>query len=306
MVEGTLHVSTPGLFDALCDFQAMGIWETLRESASGLSASEIAATLNLPLTVVQPTLDRLIELELVKRRPAGRGRRSTTFAVTVHELHVSFEGLEPRTFAELFTRWHESRTQYFDLMLKHQAPRGDAKPRGFCASGWANMTMEERAKLSMLIDQIGSLMRNTSRRKSPVQGTASPAETTELTDTRKYGLLVREVDLASDPPPQPNIKFFRPSSQSQKPSAASTAATPKARNGLAPRERQVADAMAAGLSRPEIAKQLGLSPNTVVTISGRVYRKLGVRNRAQLVRAIAHDELARVTGRIPSSDHPTE
>jgi DNA-binding NarL/FixJ family response regulator len=106
------------------------------------------------------------------------------------------------------------------------------------------------------------------------------------------------VDLASEPLPQPNIKFIR--GGTHQPSTG----TVGARNGLAPRERQVAEAMAAGLSRPEIAKQLGLSPNTVVTVSGRVYRKLGVRNRAELVRAIAHAELARAPTKIPSPHEP--
>jgi DNA-binding CsgD family transcriptional regulator len=306
MSEGTLHASAPGLFDALCDFQAMAIWETLRGAASGLSAPEVAAMLHLPLDLAQTNLDRLITLALVKQRPAGRGRRSTTFCVAVPELRVSFEDLEPATFAEYFTRWHASRTQYFDLMLKHHAPQGGVKPRGFCASGWAKMTMEERAKLSMLIDQIGSLMRNTARRKSPVRGVGeNRADQASPDDSRIYGVLLRVADLASEPPPQPNIKFFR----GAPPHVASNSASaegPKARNGLAPRERQVAEAMAAGLSRPEIARQLGLSPNTVVTMSGRVYRKLGVRNRAELVRAIAHDDLARVPGRNPSSDAPVK
>ena len=305
MSQGLLYASTPGLFDALCDVQAMGIWETLRSAASGLSAPEVAAELHLPLALVQTTLDRLISLGLVKSRPAGRGRRSTTFCVAVPELHVSFSDLDPGTFAELFARWHESRTNYFELMLKHHAQREGAKPRGFCASGWAKMTMEERAKLSMLIDQIGSLMRNTARRKSPVRGVENHADQASPGDSRIYGVLLRVADLASEPPPQPNIKFFR-GAPPQVGSNSASAESPKARNGLAPRERQVADAMAAGLSRPEIARQLGLSPNTVVTVSGRVYRKLGVRNRAELVRAIAHDDLARVPGRNPSSDAPVK
>ena len=281
MTDGLLHASTPGLVEALCDHQAMAIWETLRGAATGLSTSEIAAALNLPLAFVQPTLDRLIALQLVKQRPAGRGRRTATFCVKLPELHVSFEGIEPGPLAELFSRWHESRMQYFELLLKHRKQSEGVHPKDFCAVGWTRMTPEERAKLMMLIDQIGGLMRNTKRRKSPFQGgSGNQSHDSSSTDMRTYGLLVRVLDLASDPLPQPNIKFTRGGS------VPATATDAKARNGLAPRERQVADALAAGLSRPEIAKQLGLSPNTVVTVSGRVYRKLGVRNRAELVRAM--------------------
>jgi DNA-binding CsgD family transcriptional regulator len=51
---------------------------------------------------------------------------------------------------------------------------------------------------------------------------------------------------------------------------------------LSPRERTVAVAMVDGRSRPEIAKELGVSINTVASIGKRVYAKLGVRRRAQL------------------------
>ena len=39
------------------------------------------------------------------------------------------------------------------------------------------------------------------------------------------------------------------------------------------------------VTRLQIAEQLGLSPHTVGTLTRRVYRKLGARNRAQMVRA---------------------
>ncbi|MFM1937077.1 MAG: Bacterial regulatory protein luxR family, partial [Planctomycetota bacterium] len=51
---------------------------------------------------------------------------------------------------------------------------------------------------------------------------------------------------------------------------------------LSARERQVAIQLARGMSRPEVARELGVSVNTVATISKRIYAKLGVRRRAEL------------------------
>jgi DNA-binding NarL/FixJ family response regulator len=51
---------------------------------------------------------------------------------------------------------------------------------------------------------------------------------------------------------------------------------------LSGREREVAAALALGLSRKAIAAQAGLAEGTIVTLSRRVYRKLGVHNRAEL------------------------
>jgi DNA-binding CsgD family transcriptional regulator len=52
-------------------------------------------------------------------------------------------------------------------------------------------------------------------------------------------------------------------------------------------EAQVANLVAAGLSNPEIAKRLVVSPRTVAAQVGRVLAKLQVRSRVELVRAAA-------------------
>jgi ATP/maltotriose-dependent transcriptional regulator MalT len=52
--------------------------------------------------------------------------------------------------------------------------------------------------------------------------------------------------------------------------------------GLTPSERRVAEQAAAGLSNRDIAAALFLSPKTVEMNLSRVYRKLGIRSRAQL------------------------
>lgn len=53
---------------------------------------------------------------------------------------------------------------------------------------------------------------------------------------------------------------------------------------LSPREREVLALMARGATNREIAERLFLSPHTVKDHTSALYRKLGVRNRAEAVR----------------------
>ncbi|GAA0466129.1 hypothetical protein Ade02nite_47030 [Paractinoplanes deccanensis] len=52
---------------------------------------------------------------------------------------------------------------------------------------------------------------------------------------------------------------------------------------LTPQERRVCRATATGLTNREVASALFLSVKTVEFHLGNIYRKLGVRNRAELV-----------------------
>jgi DNA-binding CsgD family transcriptional regulator len=53
--------------------------------------------------------------------------------------------------------------------------------------------------------------------------------------------------------------------------------------GITPRELEILELIAAGLSNREIAEQLFVSENTVKTHSGRLYDKLSARRRTQAV-----------------------
>ncbi len=53
--------------------------------------------------------------------------------------------------------------------------------------------------------------------------------------------------------------------------------------GLSEREREVLNLMAAGLTNPEIAAALHLSPHTIKEHTSSLYRKLEVRNRTEAV-----------------------
>lgn len=68
-----------------------------------------------------------------------------------------------------------------------------------------------------------------------------------------------------------------------------TKVSPTSEHALTPSERRVAELAALGQSNKEIAAKLFISPKTVEHNLGRVYRKLGIRSRAELGRRI--DEL---------------
>jgi DNA-binding CsgD family transcriptional regulator/HEPN domain-containing protein len=63
----------------------------------------------------------------------------------------------------------------------------------------------------------------------------------------------------------------------------------EAREHLTPRELQIAVAVAEGRSNREVAAELFLTPKTVEYHLTRVYRKLGVRSRTELVRQLSRE-----------------
>ena len=74
--------------------------------------------------------------------------------------------------------------------------------------------------------------------------------------------------------------------------AAHVAPVEPASDKLSPREREVANLLVEGYSNVNIAALCGLSPNTVRTFMRRLYAKLGVFNRADLVRQLVRRPLA--------------
>jgi DNA-binding CsgD family transcriptional regulator len=70
---------------------------------------------------------------------------------------------------------------------------------------------------------------------------------------------------------------------------------PPASQELTETERQIAELTATGLTSAEIANRLFLSTKTVSANLTRIYRKLGVRNRAELTASLAASRMETIT-----------
>ena len=60
---------------------------------------------------------------------------------------------------------------------------------------------------------------------------------------------------------------------------------------LSERERGLAQLFARGVTRKDIARQLGLSPSTVKNHLSNIYRKLGIKDRVALICAVQDGDL---------------
>lgn len=78
-----------------------------------------------------------------------------------------------------------------------------------------------------------------------------------------------------------HVRIWLPSAQA--PDATGTAASPGAMPKLTKREREVWHWLREGKTGPEVALILGCAPRTVESHVARLYRKLGVRNRMELL-----------------------
>jgi DNA-binding CsgD family transcriptional regulator len=267
-----IDIQSEGWGELLMDPDATGLWEYLRRVGKPASAIELAEMASLPLALVQSKLDMLVARGIAEVIPATARRRNIGYRVLMDALVVECDFARDR---ELMQRLADARQRHLEE-VRGEGPFAKGPP---VPGEWRALFA---CTLPLTADEVAELRR---RLGSVVEFTellaakySAPAN--EPPALSNYAVGFRVDPVAKPCLPQPRIVFVRkgaPEGAGERPIA--DAQGPK----LSRREWDVALALSRGLTQAEAGHSLGISPLTAVTLTKRIYKKLGVRRRAELV-----------------------
>ena len=248
------------------------VWELARRCKSPASLAELAALMRVDAAAVRLALDELESIGLIARIPAGRKNRNATYRTTRDELVVEYgpaDAKDHRMVTAMKKRFQEHSNKIMDAArLPLDAQRNDEWI--FQHFGPARLTPGEMKEFQSMIRGVRDFL----------DGVSTRTRITDVTDSQDCNtqIAIEVFPIRTPVAPVPRVIFIDRAKDGK-----AVALLRKLRmNNLSPREREVAHELARGKMRPEIAKQFGISVNTVATIGKRVYAKLGVKRRAEL------------------------
>ncbi len=271
MNDVQLDLNEPAMLRALLDTPTMQRWEILRRAQRPFSAAEVAVASNATLEAAQRSLDLLAEARLVRRIRATVRSREITYRAAMRRLFLVWdrnkpEDLAAKQFWEDSLRDHSRRVQDEAHALVRE---GVLRPKNAGGALSVMLSEEDSAKVREAFRALYTLLVEADQRARslPDQSACTPYHIA-FSQTR-----LREPQLAG----AELVVLDKDSVRRDR-----TVFVEAAGRVLSPRELQVARLLEAGRTRPEIAAEIGLTPNSVAALGKIIYRKLGVRSRAEL------------------------
>jgi DNA-binding CsgD family transcriptional regulator len=252
------------------------VWEALRRFRSAATVAEVHETTSIPTQTIHAAIDALHSAGLVERVPAGRGSRVTRWKCDREKIHLTYRRDKPeeealqRRMQTLF----DSTTA--DLRSKVK-PRSMRTNRDFHWNSVhaTRLTIPEVNEIYEILQRLVAVLAKANDRVRA----AAPSEPVES----NYLVSIDVEPLVAGVLPLPALQCIGSTSDAGPALPGSAEAEAK----LTARERDVAVLLSKGVSRAEVGRELGISPHTVTEFTRRIYRKLGVNNRARLAAKLA-------------------
>lgn len=266
-----LSLGAHGVADMLASPVALATWEVARRRARAVTAAEVGRILAVDTHSVQRGLDWLEEFGLLERLPIRANRRLPAYRTTTESFVVVFDPADSASQARIeravaAARDHVSRQLARCAAVEHDGMDPWAVRR-HCSVQLEGEDLEEFRRL--MAEVTGFLDAAQAR----VRKVGPPAA-----GSVNVHLSMEAASAAGPALPVPPVRFV-PNSERER---LEGDAPMRGIWALSPREREIAMLMAGGRNRPAIARTLGISINTVSTLSKRIYAKLGVHGRAEL------------------------
>lgn len=276
-----LDAAKPGTIELLLDRDALSLWELVRIQRAAVGVGVLASISRRSAKDVQAALDRLIALGLLRVARARGKRREVGYRVVSDRVMLTFRPDDAATVERLKAiRVPLHKAHFEDLVASagSETANHDLQWR-VTISGLAHFEVDDLRELSRRIAAVQEFADSVGNRRS-LDHTA--ADGSIRPPYANHAISIRVEPLEGPVLSLPTIEICREDSKRGRQPTRSPAA-----GALSARERHVVDALANGSTQLEVAKILGIAASTVSTLAQRAYRKLGVRNRAELVRALA-------------------
>ena len=273
MDQPRLDIRRPEVASLIRDAGAMSVWEMLRRFGRAVSVAELALACELPEDTVAEVLGRLVKVGLAERATVRRKQRVSGFRAIGERIIVEIDPSEPADaglLAALSSEFEaESRARIERSLVDARAGR-DGHGRNHAYAYLALDEAEAKELLSLFAPIDAFVARIANRPPDPDGPAPMPCN---------YHLAIHVAPIADRMLPKARILLARRGVAAE---TARSRADREPLGRLSAREREVATLLGAGLTTAEVAKRLGIKPSSVVTLTSRVYRKLGVRRRTEL------------------------
>ena len=257
--------------------------EALRSAGTILTISDLAECTGFAITPVQQHIDGLVRHDLVVKVRARKPRTSVGYRVAAKRIVVSFDDARPESVAAAMKMSRSVRQEFERCVERYADPEFSPKIGfRFRLHSMQSFTEADFAELRRRMLAVVAFLetpRPRSTQPKPSEDRRMPPPT-----YCNQAVSLRLDPLVGDLLPLPAV-WVTPKSKlaNAEPDEAGRTGLP----ALSPREREVALALADGLSRRHLAERMGISVHTVATLARRVYRKLSVSSQAELAARLA-------------------
>jgi DNA-binding CsgD family transcriptional regulator len=281
--DGPLHLEDDGVLELLRDYDALRMWEVLRSARSAVTIAELCRATGSEQQLVQRQLDLLVRHGLVESIRARKPRKSIGYRVATERILVTFDDDRPESVRRAMASSDAVRREFERCVERYSDPAfHPASGVRFRQHSIQHFTKEDfaelRRRMLAVIEFLGA------PRPRPPQLRGSRADRIPPSAFCNQAVSIELDPIVGNLLPLPAV-WMTPRSKLDRaePAGADKSGLPS----LAPREREVALALADGLSRAHVAERMQLSVHTVSTLARRIYRKLGVTSQAALAARLA-------------------
>jgi DNA-binding CsgD family transcriptional regulator len=272
-----IDIRTPGLVDALGDVRHLHLWELLRRQRVPITAQALSKAARLPHHATQRALELFERVGLARSQRAKTRHPIVRWAATRQSIVVRViarDAVDAKLLAQLDSILGPEQRRRLEAAIKPKAERvpGEQDFNGMHAAHLSAEDLAELWDLLMEIERFFHRCNNKFRNSAP-----------ETNHDCNYYFGVQLAPLRKGVLPLPTFGLISGPALDIFADKLSTEASKL----LTPRELHVARSLAKGVTTAEVAKGEELSPHTVVEYTRRIYRKLGVKSRAQLAARLA-------------------